>query len=178
MGITGGKFQTFDEMACGASEKPEDENTCFERPCFKWYTTPWSEVRKTHYTYIMRNRCMLLPHLGVICISESLIYSGSACVYHQCTKTCGVGVRMRDVKCYQGRDLVRGCDPLTKPVAKQTCTLQACPTEPPGLIPICTNTHTRSCFVVISGHVVGSRFMGTLFFEGQIHVRLLSEMTK
>lgn len=50
----------------------------------------------------------------------------------QCTKTCGVGVRMRDVKCYQGRELVRGCDPLTKPVSKQTCTLQPCPTEPPG----------------------------------------------
>lgn len=48
VGITGGKFQTFDEVACGASEKPEDENTCFERPCFKWYTTPWSEVRTTH----------------------------------------------------------------------------------------------------------------------------------
>lgn len=57
----------------------------------------------------------------------------------QCTKTCGVGVRMRDVKCYQGRELVRGCDPLTKPVSKQTCTLQACPTEPPGNRP-----HTRS----------------------------------
>ncbi|MED6290192.1 ADAMTS-like protein 2, partial [Characodon lateralis] len=91
-GVSGGKFQNFDEEACGGSEKPEDEATCFERPCFKWYTTPWSE----------------------------------------CTKTCGVGVRMRDVKCYQGRELVRGCDPLTKPVAKQTCTLQACPTEPPG----------------------------------------------
>lgn len=51
----------------------------------------------------------------------------------QCTKTCGVGVRMRDVKCYQGRELVRGCDPLTKPVNKQTCALQPCPTEPPGV---------------------------------------------
>ena len=39
---------------------------------------------------------------------------------------------MRDVKCYQGRELVRGCDPMTKPVAKQTCALQPCPTEPPG----------------------------------------------
>lgn len=57
---------------------------------------------------------------------------GCAPVSPQCTKTCGVGVRMRDVKCYQGRELVRGCDPLTKPVAKQTCTLQPCPTEPPG----------------------------------------------
>ncbi|XP_075903297.1 ADAMTS-like protein 2 [Nelusetta ayraudi] len=107
VGITGGKFQTFDEVACGASEKPEDENTCFERPCFKWYTTPWSE----------------------------------------CTKTCGVGVRMRDVKCYQGRDLVRGCDPLTKPVAKQTCTLQACPTEPPD--ESCQDRPSTNCLLAL-----------------------------
>lgn len=50
----------------------------------------------------------------------------------QCTKTCGVGVRMRDVKCYQGTDIVRGCDPLVKPVGRQACDLQPCPTEPPG----------------------------------------------
>lgn len=51
---------------------------------------------------------------------------------HQCTKTCGVGVRVRDVKCYQGTDIVRGCDPLVKPVGRQACDLQPCPTEPPG----------------------------------------------
>ncbi|XP_066510787.1 LOW QUALITY PROTEIN: ADAMTS-like protein 2 [Hoplias malabaricus] len=90
-GITGGKFLIHEDEECDASKRPADDDTCFERPCFKWYTTPWSE----------------------------------------CTKTCGVGVRMRDVKCYQGRELVRGCDPLTKPVNKQTCALQACPTEPP-----------------------------------------------
>uniref|UniRef100_A0A3Q2R082 ADAMTS like 2 n=1 Tax=Fundulus heteroclitus TaxID=8078 RepID=A0A3Q2R082_FUNHE len=105
-GISGGKFQIFDEEACGGSEKPEDEATCFERPCFKWYTTPWSE----------------------------------------CTKTCGVGVRMRDVKCYQGRELVRGCDPLTKPVAKQTCTLQACPTEPPES---CQDRPSTNCLLAL-----------------------------
>uniref|UniRef100_A0A3Q4HAQ4 ADAMTS-like 2 n=1 Tax=Neolamprologus brichardi TaxID=32507 RepID=A0A3Q4HAQ4_NEOBR len=44
VGISGGKFQIFDEEACVGNEKPEEENTCFERPCFKWYTTPWSEV--------------------------------------------------------------------------------------------------------------------------------------
>lgn len=44
-GISAGKFQVFDEEACGGgSSKPEGETTCFERPCFKWYTTPWSEV--------------------------------------------------------------------------------------------------------------------------------------
>ncbi|XP_073323126.1 ADAMTS-like protein 2 [Pagrus major] len=107
VGISGGKFQIFDEEACGGSEKPEEENTCFERPCFKWYTTPWSE----------------------------------------CTKTCGVGVRMRDVKCYQGRELVRGCDPLTKPVAKQTCTLQACPTEPPD--ESCQDRPSTNCLLAL-----------------------------
>ncbi|XP_028271093.1 ADAMTS-like protein 2 [Parambassis ranga] len=107
VGISGGKFQIFDEEACGGSEKPEDENTCFERPCFKWYTTPWSE----------------------------------------CTKTCGVGVRMRDVKCYQGRELVRGCDPLTKPVAKQTCTLQPCPTEPPD--ESCQDRPSTNCLLAL-----------------------------
>ncbi|KAK0156495.1 ADAMTS-like protein 2 [Merluccius polli] len=106
-GITSGKFQMFEDDACSDGEKPEEEDTCFERPCFKWYTTPWSE----------------------------------------CTKTCGVGVRMRDVKCYQGRELVRGCDPMTKPVAKQTCALQPCPTEPPD--ESCQDRPTTNCTLAL-----------------------------
>ncbi|XP_030363180.1 ADAMTS-like protein 2 isoform X3 [Strigops habroptila] len=89
--IVNGKIKTRSAADCDVAKKPVEETTCFERPCFKWYTTPWSE----------------------------------------CTKTCGIGVRMRDVKCYQGKDIVRGCDPLVKPVGKQTCDLQPCPTEPP-----------------------------------------------
>ncbi|XP_019396436.1 PREDICTED: ADAMTS-like protein 2 isoform X3 [Crocodylus porosus] len=89
--IVNGKIKTRSPPDCDVTKKPVEESTCFERPCFKWYTTPWSE----------------------------------------CTKTCGIGVRMRDVKCYQGKDIVRGCDPLVKPVGKQTCDLQPCPTEPP-----------------------------------------------
>ncbi|KAG7264153.1 hypothetical protein CRUP_001664, partial [Coryphaenoides rupestris] len=106
-GITGGKFQMFEDEACSDGEKPGEEDTCFERPCFKWYTTPWSE----------------------------------------CTKTCGVGVRMRDVKCYQARELVRGCDPMTKPVAKQTCALQPCPTEPPD--ESCQDRPTTNCTLAL-----------------------------
>ncbi|XP_076853855.1 ADAMTS-like protein 2 [Brachyhypopomus gauderio] len=106
-GITGGKFQIHEDEACDANQRPVDEDTCFERPCFKWYTTPWSE----------------------------------------CTKTCGVGVRMRDVKCYQGRELVRGCDPLTKPVNKQTCALQTCPTEPPD--ENCQDRPTTNCSLAL-----------------------------
>ncbi|XP_055080322.1 ADAMTS-like protein 2 isoform X1 [Periophthalmus magnuspinnatus] len=107
VGISAGKIQVNEEESCDPSSKPEDESTCFERPCFKWYSTPWSE----------------------------------------CTKTCGVGVRMRDVKCYQGRELVRGCDPLTKPVSKQTCTLQACPTEPPD--ESCQDRPSTNCLLAL-----------------------------
>ncbi|RXN22658.1 ADAMTS 2 [Labeo rohita] len=107
VGITGGKVQIQEDEECDDSKRPVDEDTCFERPCFKWYTTPWSE----------------------------------------CTKTCGVGVRMRDVKCYQGREPVRGCDPLTKPVNKQTCALQPCPTEPPD--ENCQDRPTTNCSLAL-----------------------------
>ncbi|KAM5146731.1 ADAMTS-like protein 2 [Mantella aurantiaca] len=89
--VANGKVKSRNPTDCDSAKKPAEESTCFERPCFKWYTTPWSE----------------------------------------CSKTCGVGVRMRDVKCFQGRDIVRGCDLLVKPVGKQTCDLQPCPTDPP-----------------------------------------------
>ncbi|XP_053939878.1 ADAMTS-like protein 2 isoform X5 [Cuculus canorus] len=103
--IVNGKIKTRSPADCDITKKPLEETTCFERPCFKWYTTPWSE----------------------------------------CTKTCGIGVRMRDVKCYQGKDIVRGCDPLVKPVGKQTCDLQPCPTEPPGE-PCCQQQPPRHGF--------------------------------
>ncbi|XP_072908349.1 ADAMTS-like protein 2 isoform X1 [Hemitrygon akajei] len=91
VGIVNGKVTTFNPEECDPAQKLVEETTCFERPCFKWFTTSWSE----------------------------------------CTKTCGVGIRMRDVKCYQGKEIVRGCDPLLKPVAQQSCDLQPCPTQPP-----------------------------------------------
>uniref|UniRef100_A0A4W3JBY6 ADAMTS like 2 n=1 Tax=Callorhinchus milii TaxID=7868 RepID=A0A4W3JBY6_CALMI len=90
-GIVNGKVQMSDAQDCDAAQQPIDETTCFERPCFKWFSTSWSE----------------------------------------CTKTCGVGVRTRDVKCYQDKEIIRGCDPLLKPVAKQTCDLEECPTPAP-----------------------------------------------
>uniref|UniRef100_A0A8C6WSC9 ADAMTS-like 2 n=1 Tax=Neogobius melanostomus TaxID=47308 RepID=A0A8C6WSC9_9GOBI len=95
VGITAGKIQVHEDEACERRDKPEEDSTCFERPCFKWYSTPWSE----------------------------------------CTKTCGVG------------ELVRGCDPLTKPVSKQTCTLQACPTEPPD--ESCQDRPSTNCLLAL-----------------------------
>lgn len=53
----------------------------------------------------------------------------------QCSKTCGSGIQVREVKCYQGEELVtRGhsCDSSVKPEARQSCEIQSCPTEAPG----------------------------------------------
>lgn len=44
MELTNGKLQTRSDPECGLATKPPEESMCFERPCFKWYTSPWSEV--------------------------------------------------------------------------------------------------------------------------------------
>lgn len=44
MELANGKPQTRNGPECGLAKKPPEESTCFERPCFKWYTSPWSEV--------------------------------------------------------------------------------------------------------------------------------------
>lgn len=44
MELANGKPQTRNGAECGLAKKPPEESTCFERPCFKWYTSPWSEV--------------------------------------------------------------------------------------------------------------------------------------
>lgn len=62
----------------------------------------------------------------------------------QCTKTCGRGVRVREVKCYRGEDLeLRGhsCDSALKPEARQSCEVQKCPPEPTGRL---ANTRRQS----------------------------------
>ncbi|XP_014399707.1 PREDICTED: ADAMTS-like protein 2 [Myotis brandtii] len=113
MELTNGKLQIRSDPECGLATKPPEESMCFERPCFKWYTSPWSE----------------------------------------CTKTCGMGVRMRDVKCYQGTDIVRGCDPLVKPVGRLACDLQPCPTEPPD--DSCQDQPGTNCALAIKVNLCG-----------------------
>ena len=44
MELANGRPQTRSGPECGLAKKPPEESTCFERPCFKWYTSPWSEV--------------------------------------------------------------------------------------------------------------------------------------
>uniref|UniRef100_A0A672T1G4 ADAMTS-like protein 2 n=1 Tax=Sinocyclocheilus grahami TaxID=75366 RepID=A0A672T1G4_SINGR len=68
--------------------------------------------------------------------------------WSKCSKTCGIGVRVREVKCYQGEELGHSCDSTLRPVARQSCEVQPCTTEPPAE-DACQDKATANCALVL-----------------------------
>ncbi|XP_030063911.1 ADAMTS-like protein 2 isoform X2 [Microcaecilia unicolor] len=67
--------------------------------------------------------------------------------WSQCSKTCGIGQQVRDVKCYQGEQLGQGCDLASKPDVRQMCQVQSCPTDAPD--ESCEDKVTANCALVL-----------------------------
>ncbi|TSN03382.1 ADAMTS-like protein 2 [Bagarius yarrelli] len=68
--------------------------------------------------------------------------------WSQCSKTCGSGMRVREVRCYQGEEIGHSCDSTLKPQARQSCEVQACPTEAPAE-DVCEDKATANCALVL-----------------------------
>ncbi|TRY56837.1 hypothetical protein DNTS_004106, partial [Danionella cerebrum] len=68
--------------------------------------------------------------------------------WSQCSKTCGTGVRVREVKCYQGEELGHSCDLSLRPEARQSCEVQPCTTDPPAEED-CQDKATANCGLVL-----------------------------
>lgn len=120
-------------------------------------------VIRSHLSLLLRGKSINNWMLGVERrLQTCLLLHSSAyvCVSPQCSKTCGSGVQVREVKCYQGDELVtRGhsCDSAQKPDARQSCEIQSCPTEapaPPSGGPVrvddsCLDKPTANCALVL-----------------------------
>uniref|UniRef100_A0AAY5EC02 PLAC domain-containing protein n=1 Tax=Electrophorus electricus TaxID=8005 RepID=A0AAY5EC02_ELEEL len=68
--------------------------------------------------------------------------------WSQCSKTCGSGVRVREVKCYQAGEISHSCDSTLKPQDRQSCEVKACPIETPAEA-LCQDKATANCSLVL-----------------------------
>ncbi|CAJ1087342.1 ADAMTS-like protein 2 [Xyrichtys novacula] len=156
------------EEQCDQSLRPLAIHPCGDRDCAPhWVEQEWQQCNATCGRG-MRQRQVVCAGLdgGVFkefpdssCDQSNKPESSSSCFqrpcskwfttsWSKCSKTCGSGVQVREVKCYQGEELVtRGhsCDSALKPEARQSCELQSCPTVASVAVPAASATVDESC---------------------------------
>ncbi|KAM8851087.1 ADAMTS-like protein 2 isoform 1-T1 [Spinachia spinachia] len=168
------------EEQCDLSLRPLAIYPCGDRDCAPhWVEQEWQQCNATCGRG-MRHRQVVCVGLeggvfkefpGSSCTQTNQPESSSSCFqrpcskwfttsWSQCSKTCGSGVQVREVKCYQGEELVtRGhsCNSALKPEARQSCEIQSCLTEAPAAAPAtsvvvedsCQDKPTANCALVL-----------------------------
>nr|XP_028588227.1 ADAMTS-like protein 2 isoform X1 [Podarcis muralis] len=155
------------DSLCNPNTKPLAIYPCGDKNCpAHWVKQEWDQCNATCgrgvkmrtvlcvglenglYKEYPEKRCDALPkpEVQASCFKRpcSTWFSTS---WSQCSKTCGTGLRFREVKCYQGEVLGQGCESASKPEAKQTCQLQLCPTDAPD--EDCEDKTTANCVLVL-----------------------------
>ncbi|XP_031756855.1 ADAMTS-like protein 2 isoform X3 [Xenopus tropicalis] len=151
----------YDEQCDGAQlPRPPQRKVCKNKPCGpQWELSEWSEcLASCGSEGAMRRevRCSsdlhqcdesIKPQAEKPCQGPPCDHHWTSSEWGPCSKTCGSGLQVREVKCYQGEEVGHGCDPATKPESKQSCQLQPCPTEAPD--ENCEDKATANCSLVL-----------------------------
>ncbi|KAH9491903.1 hypothetical protein Btru_029015, partial [Bulinus truncatus] len=141
-----------DDVKCGRTNKPQELKSCkTSKPCGgQWFTGPWSHCNVTCGTKGFRHRDVFcIKHHGnkvnqIVkehnCLREEKPVQNEPCgaspdckhdwymsTWSECSKTCGTGVRTREIKCLDGNHVQSAdCDKALKPSRRQPCSTQPC----------------------------------------------------
>ncbi|XP_053294017.1 ADAMTS-like protein 2 [Pleuronectes platessa] len=168
------------EEQCDQSLRPLAIYPCGDRNCAPhWVEQEWQQCNATCGRGVRQRQVVCAGLEGGVfkefpdssCDQNNKPDTSSSCFqrpcskwfttsWSQCSKTCGSGVQVREVKCYQGEELVtRGhsCDSALKPEARQSCEIQSCPTDAPASAPVasvavddsCQDKPTANCALVL-----------------------------
>ncbi|XP_066517793.1 ADAMTS-like protein 2 [Hoplias malabaricus] len=163
-----GNGKVISDVQCDPELKPLDVHPCGDRNCpAHWVEQEWEQcnascgrglkVRQVVcagledgvFKEYPESACsgILKPEQSTDCF-ERPCSKWFTTAWSQCSKTCGSGVRLREVKCYQGDEIGHSCDSALKPQARQSCEIQTCPTEAPAE-DMCQDKPTTNCALVL-----------------------------